>query len=83
MTNSETSTYRIGKLFFNKNFILLLILFLLQAIPLSAQGLDHSHSGLDSILKKYIVNGLVNYKSLSQNRNQLTDYLKNISDYYK
>jgi hypothetical protein len=59
--------------------IFLLILFVLNVLPIHAQGFDHSHSVLDGILKKNIVNGLVNYKSLSQNRKQLTEYLKNIS----
>ena len=40
---------------------------------------DHSHSGFDSILKKYVSNGRVNYKGIQNERSKLEEYLSTLS----
>jgi hypothetical protein len=54
---------------------IILALFLL-ALP--AFAFDHSHQVYDTILKKYVLNGKVDYKSL-KNENNLKQYLDSIS----
>lgn len=43
-------------------------------------GFDHNHTLFDSVLQKYVENGLVDYKALLKDRKNLTEYLKQIAD---
>ena len=45
----------------------------------SIYSFDHSHNGYDLILKKYVKNGLVNYKGIKSEEAKLDTYLKELS----
>ncbi|MCC5816682.1 MAG: DUF547 domain-containing protein [Leptospira sp.] len=46
---------------------------------LMANEYDHSHKAFDSILKKIVISGNVNYKSLKKDRDSLNQYLGSLS----
>ncbi len=60
-----------------KKIIALCLVLLLFCI--SNAFADNLHASYDNILKKYVVNGMVDYKSLKANRKSLDDYLDNMS----
>jgi hypothetical protein len=56
-----------------------LCLVMLLTIPsLAAQQFDHRHKAYDEILKKHIVNGRVDYRTLKANPQPLNHYLNNL-----
>lgn len=54
-------------------------IFILFLATLPVMAFDHSHKTYDSILKKYVLNGKVDYKSL-KNESKLKLYLDSLSD---
>ena len=48
-------------------------------MPSSAAAFDHSHAELDAAMKKYVVNGMVDYASLKANRAGLDAYIAKTS----
>jgi hypothetical protein len=52
------------------------------ALPKAADrtGFDHNHTLFDSVLQKYVENGLVDYKALLKDRKDLSRYLEQIAD---
>jgi len=48
-------------------------------IPTSATAFDHSHAELDAAMKKYVVNGMVDYAGLNANRGGLDAYVEKTS----
>ena len=48
-------------------------------IPTSVAAFDHSHAELDAAMKKYVVNGMVDYAGLKSNRAGLDSYVAKTS----
>lgn len=61
-----------------KQFLITFLCFgLWQGI--SAEGFDHKHLVWDSLLKKYVKNGLVSYKGIQSEEGSFRQYLDNLS----
>ncbi|MDZ7721411.1 MAG: DUF547 domain-containing protein [candidate division KSB1 bacterium] len=58
--------------------LLLLLLIVLSAVPSRSAGPAFSHSAFDAVLQEHVQNGLVDYQALTQNRQRLKLYLKQI-----
>ncbi len=53
-----------------------LVLIAVAAVLAAPSGnFDHQHAQLDGVLKEYVVDGLVDYRGLKENRTPLDDYL--------
>ncbi|TGL61943.1 DUF547 domain-containing protein [Leptospira ognonensis] len=63
----------------NKISLSLLFSFFL-APSLVAGSFDHSHKALDVLFKKYVSNGLVNYKGFQSDESNLNQYLDSLSN---
>ncbi len=57
----------------------LLLSFAILFFSLPVFALDHSHSAWDSLLKKHVRNGLVNYKNIRTDLSALDTYLNSLS----
>ncbi len=55
------------------------LLLFLTVLTSQLLSFDHSHSSFDSILKKYVSNGRVNYKGIQTEKSKLEEYLSSLS----
>jgi hypothetical protein len=60
-----------------------LILYVLLTASLQAAEFDHSHASLDTVLKRFVTNGLVDYAALKASPEALDGYLNQIASVSK